>query len=494
MITYTPLISLYLVQANPRGLGATVAGEGVNLTPYLGDNSLVTCTKSTRLESGSFTIRFADQPHSPELLETLYAFIAPMDLIEIRMTHIPPEEAGFAVGAVGAPDPVVAYVIPIIMRGLVTSITRQETMGANGPQRWVNVIGHDPMKILQVIRINYYPGTPWAYLYNMGDWALFRTYAPDMTLKNMPALEFLDVCLEAIINPFIEGLATITAGGLANLAFMPWTGDFTIEGTVSGHYVATFNDNTLYELLKNVCDVGPFNEMYVEDTEEGTVFIVRPVPFKDVDGGFIQGGAAELDIPSVDIINQTISRTDETVANYFHVLGARISPFLERDVVAQLGGAGADTAGFYRPDYINCLEDQFGTKKLETAANLGAPETNDADANYYANHEEQGDTMIDWMTERRTLLADLNQDNSVFEEGTLRLRGNSDIHCGMYLNIHRGPNQILDMSCYAHTITHEWSYGNGFFTTVHFDRGTNYLDRIEAEGTYIQEIEAHATE
>src|SRR5471030_1603518 len=98
----------------------------INLAPWLGDGSSINTSKGIHEPAGGFVINVPDMPADSGGLETLYGIIEPMDLIEIRMQR--------------STDPFVTDTVPIVMRGFVSKVTRQEAMTAGGrPQRSVTI-------------------------------------------------------------------------------------------------------------------------------------------------------------------------------------------------------------------------------------------------------------------------------------------------------------------------------------------------------------------
>lgn len=484
MKVYAPQISIWLIQARPRDEIATdvpsnrtTHADGIDLTPYLCDNSSVSATQTTRGEAGAFTIRFSDKPNK-KLMDSIYGLVEPMDLVEIRMTHDPVESG---------------QKIPIIMRGLVSSVSRSEGVDTEGkPQRYIDIVGHNQMKILHLYRINYYYRTETGRQAQV-DFIMFHTYAPNEAIKNMTAVEFLQLTLRSIVNPFIAEIASLNrAGSLSQKSFAPWQGDFTIDGQVSAYAVSLIDDESLYNLLKITLDIGPFNELYIEDREDATYLVGRPTPFRYVSGKFIQGNAAFLKIPSTDIVLQQEHRTDENTCNYFWVDNKRIAMVYEVDQKAA-AAAGGRTDDWIKFEYPNCAKNIFGVKMLKVTSRLGPGSVTESDVLHVENHHRQTKDFVTWARERRKLLADMNMDASVFESGTLRLRGNHNIKAGMYLQIFRGPNQFIMGECYAYTVTHEFNPFRGYITVVLFDRGTFFITRTRnGDNPWIQEIESHA--
>ena len=483
-IVYNPQIRIWWISTRP---GSMTSG-GVDITPALGDNSVVTATKSTRLEMGSFTLRYADQPLvnlvTGSIFDTIYALMQPMDMIEIRMCHSPTDMLG-----PGLP--------PLIMRGLVSKITRSEAIPGGRPQRWLNVIGHDMMKIMHILSLRPYYGLPADSDYNLS-FPNESVWHPGMSLRNTNAAAYLNNVVDFNVNPYMAGITALgdTTGEWAN-----WTVSTNVLGQTNATLIeGPESGGSLYALSKQVLDVGIFNELYTDDTEMGTVLVNRPIPFKTpvagANGGtFIQTGAyaATMDIPSVDILSLTMERSDEDAANYFW-------PDLDRNTWqsfnTQTDVAVLDLAALDRTMSINTPKSIYGTRVMQETVNLGDPDgiiMGDSHSPLMADSKARSALTVNWITMRAIILADMNQDNTVFETGQIVLRGRHDVRHGMYLNLYRGPNQIWDQMCYAHSVTHEFSTFGGYKTFVQYDRGTNWISRAGGNPEfYIHEIEAHS--
>ena len=497
MKVYFPIININVLKARTRqSVGSsssdapinvsdrTLDNETFNLAIVLDEGSTVTVTKSTRAEAGSFFIRFADKPVVGRG-DSAYGLLEPMDRVDIRMTHdwLMPEDK-----------------VPIIMRGLISSVARSEGVDNQGrPQRYVEITGHDQMKLMHLYRVNYF------YLTETGqqcmvDFKFAHVFAPNEIVKNMEANEFVDVVVSMVNKYIAEINALNTSTSLDRVNVIPWLADSSIIGKVSAFAVSSVHEDSLYNLVKMALDVGPFNEMFIDDNEAGTFLVVRPTPFKGVDGEFIQGSAESLGIHSQEILFHQTQRSDENICNYFWTENRLWAlQFAVDQRAAATYGAKKD---FIRFDYVNCNSKLFGKKKLSIDVSLGPPGdfmgTSDeayteSDVLHHKPFKAQKTTYSEWMAGRRKLLADMNIDNSVFEQGVMKLRGNHFIKAGMYLVLFRGPNQVRQGMVYAHTVTHEYNAGDGYYTTVKYDRGTVFIERIQQQkAPYINEIEAQA--
>lgn len=487
MKVFEPKIEVRLVKAIERqdvapGLGAASNRyrelSDIDLTPYLSEFGGVRVTKSVREPAGAFSVTLADREHGA-LLETLYALIEPMDLVEIRFAHDPSAYRDSA-----------GYKLPVIMRGLVSTVVRNESMSGGRPARTVTVSGQDFGKILQIIQI--------FYLNNsvvgdniLSELAFFQKYAGKDAAKIKTARDFVAGVIERVINPYLARMTALADGSKVGAQvinkMMPAV---SIEGAVSPYAASNFNNVSLHQFLAALLDVGPFNELFVEDREEDVALVVRPVPFKDATGEFIQAYAAAdtLDVSDLDIVAKNVSRTDAGVANYFWVASERWTMMSNEDAKrsAQTGVAG----NFILYEYPNCAAAYYGNRKMEVSTALGPEDYAFSDAATKEQQPQETSKLARWIDRRREVLAKMNRDNVVFEQGSLRLRGNEAIKAGMYLRILRGAADSIVSECYVSSVTHDFLPFGSFTTTVSFERGTGFITRAQkAVGDYRFEID-----
>lgn len=476
MKVFEPKVEVRLVKAIRRldvapGVGAAssryLEQRDIDLTPYLSESGGVRLTKSVREPAGAFSVTLADRAH-PELLETLYALIEPMDLVEIRVAHDPAayrEQAG--------------YRLPVVMRGLVSTVVRNEAMSGDRPVRHVTVSGQDFGKVLQIIQI-YYLNNSAVGDNILSELAFFQKFADASDAKIKSARDFVTGVIEKVINPYLARLTALSDGSKVGAQvinkMMPAV---SIEGAVSPHAVSTFRDVSLHRFLSSLLDVGPFNELYVEDRPDDVALVVRPVPFKDASGAFIQTYAAAetVDVSDADIVAINVSRTDAGVANYYWVASERWAMIQNEGAkrLAQTGTAG----NFILNDYPNCDAAFYGFRKMETMTMLGPEDYVFSDATTKDQQPENTNALARWIDRRREVLAKMNRDNVIFEQGTLRLRGNEAIKAGMYLRILRGAADEVASECYVSSVVHDFLPFGTFTTTVTFERGTGFIGRAQ---------------
>lgn len=522
MKTYNPEIQVRLLKNTIRTYIAD--GKKINtsrykdvkeldLRPFLGEHSVVETCKSVRQAAGTFSMRFPDQPYNGD---SLYAFIEPMDLVEIRMSHD------------GTQDGNGHY--PLIMRGFVSDVSRSEAVNDGKPQRWLTVTGHDFGKILQILPLLQVPDNvsgaklPWDGV------LMYSMYYLQASAKAMAADTFVEAIINNMVNPYIAGMfgavkpkptptpkaaigmvtvstASATASSSATAKKPPvFPTAFTTDIVplalvdVSVYAPMAVADVSLYQMLRTVLDVPMFNEMYCQDSEEAITLVVRPIPFKDLaTGSPIQSVtiAAPTVIDDVDIGQLSVTRTDSGVANYFWVTTPFYLPELGQTL--DTSALNYDAGKFDLTAYLNCNKTNVGVRKLQCASNLLPLDYRQEDAPKTATITDNTNTLNEWLETRREMLAKMNRDNAILEHGSLQLRGNEAIQPGTYLKLRRGVDPNADQTpsppaqpaksdsigeVYAHTVSHKFTVYQGYTTTVTFDRGTMFYERVQADNSF----------
>lgn len=458
--------------------------EYIDLTRFLNDGSSVRTSKSVREPAGAFSITFADRPQNSvggafaagatNAIESIYGLVEPMDCIEIRMWS--------GLGQKPAK-------LPIKMRGFITDVQRSQTMGQDGrPQRQVVVTGHDYGKIWQMFQVihlaAYAEGK--ALLTNFALWDLFGIQAEN-ALKSG---EFVRRMIEKIINPFLFEF-------MPPHSLMPTeikTGDSISvkHGVVNNSYQNM--QGSIYDILKFHGDVGVWNELYVEDREDGVHCVYRPVPAlhltrpDDPAKGLIQDDATMPPIVAIqDSLVKSISvgRTDANVANFFWVRNSRFD--LIDDQQRQLASIPAGDSRVSLKDYPNAAVKYYGTRPMYAETQQG----DDGIVNMLSGQdaESQGKRskqMEAWLDDRRRLMIEMNRDNVVFERGSasvkgglMRPDGKEAMKAGDYAEFSTGRIKFL---AYVVQIDDEFLPFQGYTTTVVYERGEGFVNRIKREG------------
>lgn len=489
MITYQPECEVRLIKAARRaevapGGSATsrrVSGlSAINLTPFLGEGSTVRTHKSVWEPAGGFVVTLQDR-YLAEVGDSLYGLIEPMDLVEIRMARRPDQSGSRSAGQL-------ASRLPIVMRGFVTSVTRSETMRGGRPQRHVVISGQDFGKLWQILRI-YYLNNSVVGENVLHVFRFFHKYSVEA--KVMSANEFLAQMVERVLNPYVAQLVALANGTPVGSAVVKSLAlETALTGNVAPLGVQMFTDGPVYQLMAQALDVGAFNELFIEDRDDGVYIVARPIPFVGLDGKVIQAGVPAIDrhfVTAADVVSLNLSRSDQGVANYYWVDPQGLALLTNTDLrLAASGGAGEE---IWMPlTRLNCSADRYGMRKMEVGTRLMAPEATSGDAEREAQQARQNQTHDAWYEDLRKRLARLNHDNVVFESGTITLKGDEQIRAGRWLFLQR--EQTMS-SFYAVGVTHDFAPLAGFTTTVRVERGTNFADRIQrGESPYLAELTA----
>jgi hypothetical protein len=488
MRVYAPQIIVKLVKAVKRGdivPGAKAADrysklDAIDLTPFLGETGSVQVTKSVREPAGGFNITFRDSLGNDGkgkhiVADTVAALVEPMDLIEIRMCRDP-----LLYKAGDWP--------PVVMRGLVSEVTRVESMTGDAPMRTVTVAGQDFGKVLQILQI-YYLNNSQIGDNLLSEWAFFHKYADASDAKILLAKAFVEDAVSGIVNKYLKTLTALANGEPVGAKVInEWTVDVSIEGAVSPWAVQTFNNVSLYQMLCSLLDVGPFNELFTEDTVDGVKLVVRPNPFLAADGSAINGNKPEeVKLTDKEIISMSLTRTDAGVANYYWVVSSRL-PFMSNED-AQFAAMTGDPKTFVLFDYLNCKRDFYGYRKMEV-------ETTMVDPSYFASEgtkeptiDNNNPSLTGWLDKRRKALSESNKDNVVFEGGTLQCMGDERLKAGRQLKLTRA--NALPVTAYIPKVQHNFQPLQGFTTTLTLERATTFIERAKApQAQYLPEINA----
>lgn len=482
-----------------KNVDRTTAGDGIplsgrftgqdreiDLSRWIMDGSSIRTSKSVRDPAGGFSITLGDRLHGKDM-DSIYGLVEPMDCIEIRMARNPlvKQQNGGE--------------LPIVMRGFISDIRRSESVSGNGkPQRQVIITGQDYGKIWQIFQIFYEKNFPVAASL-ITEWKFYTKYGT--AFKNMSCRDFMRECIGKILNTFLvemQGKSESGAGSSSPLHLIETLdADITAApGMVSPKGINQFQGGTLYQMMHSWGDVGPWNELFIEDREDGIYMVYRPNPFYGVDGKFLPTHKfcnpeavepARHVVLADEIQSLTVSRADTNVANYFWVDAPR-SQLNHGPTMKMYAVQGAPET--FMVDHRNSDRGIYGLRKMFEQSEQGDP----ADQHYGNGLPEKDLTLqynltSDWINKRRIELVEQNKDNIVFESGTMRINGREEIRAGTYIEVVRGS---INYSMYAVQVEHEFVPYHGFFTTIHFERGTGFIVRSQRESgnqsPYLAEI------
>lgn len=463
------------------GDGAPVAARfsstarRIDLTPYLGEGSVVRTGKGVRDPAGTFYISVPDKPYSGTLIdnkdgsppvgsaESLYGLVEPQDIIEIRMRH-----------GVGSGQ------LPIVMRGFVSKVARSQgmTQGPDGkPFRGVTITGQDYGKLWQQLQINYLPG------YVVGEdtltaFKLFERYGVGFQAA-MRAPDFVRTVVSAILDPYLQGIVQ-EESRLPRTIVMDE--DQLVEHGTTSISGPQNKEGTIYDLLRTFGDVGAWNELFLEDREDGVFCVYRPNPFKRLDGSHVIEDAtlpATVEIDDVDVSALNVERSDENVANYFWVRAPRFE-FVNDALMRQDQALGAESDTVLLGKYQNTSTTLYGVKLMFLSSEMGGDDVETFSSGLpEAQKVARESLMANWQNYRRRQLVDSNKDNVVLESGSAQLRGNEAVRAGQYLRINRGK---FSAEYYVANVQHTFVQFQSFQTSVMLERGTGFVERAKRGG------------
>lgn len=421
----------------------------IDLTPFLGDGGNVRTRKGLHEPAGAFSISFADKVE-PRVSDTVYALVEPMDVIEIRAAREPHKYAGGK--------------LPLIMRGFVSSVSRSENMGADGaPNRTVVIEGQDAGKLWQIHRVFF----QLSYLKDgvFLDKYMFQVIT-GVDIKVLPVSEFM-AQLVRWMNRQVDAMAAYTERQL-----LPFKADCTVpEGQVAPEIAAPLQGSA-WSFAEHFAD-RPWNELWIEDTEEAPVLHFRPTPYYDLDGKLIMHGAAKpdtIDVSAEELVSLNVTHSDMRIANVFWTPpGASL---LDTGMVVATAAYQAGLPLDFqhannRPELYGFRPMQIGTALLPnylTTVPSSQDQVSRPDANKY----------VLWHQQRGADLKAMNRDSGVLEEGQAMLRGDEKLKVGRYLRLTRGD---VVSEAYLTAVMHMFQPLSTWTTAVMLERGTGFLVR-----------------
>lgn len=455
----TPAIKVELLKVARLKDGETVRQAGgqsrIDLSGWLTEDASVTCSRQINEAAGSFQITLSDRPvpHAMGGYDSLYGVVEPMDVVEIRMARRPHEYTSDGK-------------LPLVFRGLVTGISRDESMGQDGrPRRIVSVSGQDFGKFFQIIQNRYYRGSSTA-----ADWLSIMRM---MVMNNIP---YLTMSSGEMVALLVKNIANAFIGRIGSDAIPMFTVDASGADPVDKVYpqgVVNLPGAVLWGYLQMFGDLGPLYELFIDDEESGPKVVYRKPPFVTAGGESVYGLYPEgLVIDPVDITRLSVSRSDTDVANWFWIDHTRMMSgsgvnqiwlaLSHQDQSEFTGGPSSDKT-------------LYGERPMETTSNHGASVTPGAEAGLVA---AEATDFIAYQTSKRKKLEKANQDNVLFESGQITMAGNERVKVGRGLYVKRGENTNF---YYVTSVTHNFQPFRAFTTTVSFNRGTGFLARAPSE-------------
>lgn len=446
----------------------------IDLSPFLGDGSSISTRKSVNEPAGGFSITLLDRPYdNGNGLDSLYGLIEPMDLVEIRWRHKPEAYPGDR--------------LPLVMRGFVSVVARGEGMTPDGrPIRNVTISGQDYGKLWQMIQIFYGPN----YIIGQDILSGFKLLDKFNVPNAISNVDFVNIAIDQIINPFLKNL--LPQG--SEFPSITVKADSVRKGATGIAGIQT-QEGSIYNLLRSYMDIGPFNELFLTEDDNGVYCVYRQNPALGLDGqpldpettkapysGKLIVEASELRlvrVPAKDIVSIEVARSDSGVANYYWVSPAGF--LLNSDVYArQQGYSAEERKTIDQSTYPNSAEKLYGMRMMWVDTKLGGPTVSNVKSGLPAAEHAKRDAAInDWTRQRREFLVAQNKDNSILESGQLRIAGDQNIRAGNYISVVRGTIESL---YYVTSVSHQVLPFRGVYTTLTVERGMGFANRIKLNG------------
>lgn len=229
-------------------------------------------------------------------------------------------------------------------------------------------------------------------------------------------------------------------------------------------------------------DVGIWNELFIEDREDGVFGVYRVRPTLDIDGTLIaaEDGAVMppvIPVDAEDVVSMQLSRTDAHVANFYWLRAPRydmITPIVQK--LWAISMEDRDTVNL--KEHPNSLFELYGLRTMYGQTEL----IDDADPRLSAlpgrpreEFDRQSRALERWIDNRRRIMVEQNKDNVLFESGTIKIKGNERIRAGNYIILRRGTFSSM---YYVVAVQHDFAPFHSYFTTLTVERGTGFIERI----------------
>lgn len=465
----------------------------LDITPYIGEGGSITTAKDLYNPKGRWEVVIPDKPwgkgegsgsgQSSFIVDSIYGLVAPMNVVEIRLARNAYKYTNR---------------LPVIMRGFVRDVAREESMGEDGhPARFVRISGDDYGCIGEIVKLHQFFGSSGQYLN-----PILRLNELSINASVLPAAEYMETLLEELWNEQLFQMMMET--GNWKVQKVQFDGDQVKVGAVATAQIAT-NNGTAWKLMMDKADT-PWNELFIEDRdieidgEEGIFLVYRPTPYADIktilqsgdnakDNEFIENTGQKID-PSriwtvvadddesagdefVMMRSANYRRHDREVYNIFWVTGEMLKFAADKQMATAIARKVADVHLLHAEDGgVNCQVEIYGARPLELNSSHMPTGT---DPHHTADDPEQSRVNIsNWTKLRRQWLMAANRDNVKFDEGELSVHGNEQLRIGSYYLVRRGHLQVQH---YITQVSHHFVPYREFTTTLGFIRANNHYQR-----------------
>lgn len=434
----------------------------MDITGFLGDGCSIQTAKSCREAAGTFSITLVDKPlpNSEGNPVSLYAMMSPMDVIEIRITTDPTKEPR------------------LLMRGYISEVRRDQSMGNDGrPSRMIHVSGHDIGKLMMTQMIHFLPGKDSEYiLTGFGPlMKYFEQFTTNSKRGKVTAQDFVGA-FKDLLQMHLDSIHE--NGALAKDLTVSAVVPAAVDGTILTLLLTSTGDVSYYDFMSRYLDVGPFNELFLLDTQDGTKLICKP-NYYDLEGMNAVAANTGYSYPKIkdeDIVALSSSRSDARVANWFWVWPHQTALESEWTALVQAwknGSVGDIREGLKdeEPPYTihneSSLQKYFGYRKMSTGLMLQPPAYVSTELPDTGTVQANEQTMQEWVKEKTKDLRDDNFRNAVLENSVFRIRGDETLKPGTWID-HLGLHYVV-------RVEHEIQPFGNFVTTLHTERGTSLV-------------------
>jgi len=411
-------------------------GGSYDITERLGDGCAIRTSKGIKEPFGTFTVSFVDRVFGDN--DSLYARIAPMDAIEVRAAHDGSQN------------------LKVLIRGFVSSIRREESIGGGTPSRRVLVTCQDVGKLWMTTMLHFlwYPQEQAQLLTGYGLYVKYLGASP----KNMHGTEFLS----KIVGILDDQLRTMLSGSALGMSLAA-AGEGT--GVVPCNAYMLTTDTSFYAFLSQQLDRGAWYELWMDDVGYGDV----QVRWRELWSGPDSGITLTLD----DLQSIIVWRDDSRVSNWYWAspLGGAMLDQLNQMIEAERVGFAVQDGR----TYTQSAEKFFGWRKLEVRFSLMPPGwATNASAPFKDQYLQGQPQMTDWIADRTAALKRLNQDNVRLESAVVRCAGNENLRPGTWVTLMKAT---IPFRYYVTKVEHEITLWASFVTVLSLERGEDISGR-----------------
>lgn len=460
--------------------------QELDITPYIGEGGSIRTAKDLYNPKGRWEVVIPDKPwgknavsgggQSSFIVDSIYGLIAPMNVVEIRLARDAYKYTNR---------------LPVIMRGFVRDVAREETMSPDGqPTRFVRLSGDDYGCIGEIVKLHQWYGSIGQYLN-----PILRLN--ELAIKNavLPASQYIETLLEELWNRQLFNMMAETGNG--HVEQVQYDGQVEV-GAVYTAQIAT-NNGTAWKLMMDQADT-PWNELYIEDRDielddgdHGPFLVYRPTPYAEIsqnldpnldNNQFIENTGQKIDPQKVRIVwaddgekvgagefvmmrSASYRRHDREVYNIFWVTGQALKYAADKQMAVAIANEVVDVHSLH---HENSQVEIYGARPLEVNSSQ-VPDTSTPPHHVADEPEAARVSISEWTKKRRQWLMAANRDNVKFDEGELVVHGNEQLRIGSYYLVLRGSFKVQH---YITQVSHHFVPYREFTTTLGFIRANNH--------------------